>query len=403
MRYLKCLLLACFVTILFIACKRQDDKLTDDTWYIVDEYSILMLCERPEQESFKALMVKLKGNGNSLNEAINILKEMEQDTVVKNALGVGYLRLRKFREAEEEFQEALNIAQSDTERVCILANLAGVMLYKEDSVSAENYTEKALELGVNDSLKNLVLKSNLTSINLSNQTELIQEIAKIKQLIKEEKSILGSNQFVGIFNYETLAYACYYEDNMTRCEYYMKKARELNKKTYKYVYIDAYLYKALTLMYDDTIEGVDKAMSYIDKDIDILEEWQTKDHYDLLVSYIIRGNLYANKSIPDRDSAIRDYRYVLDYCPPYHSLAAVSYYGLARAYGYSENAALITESYAKAYYLWKLEGWSDLNQDIERELRQEYERQNNGNESYNNWFEQQIEKAERDLEIQWAQ
>lgn len=39
---------------------------------------------------------------------------------------------------------------------------------------------------------------------------------------------------------------------------------------------------------------------------------------------------------------------------------------------YYENASLITDSYAKAYYLWKLEGWLDLNQDIECELRAEY-------------------------------
>lgn len=360
-----------------------------------------MLCERPEQESFEALMVKLKGNGDSLNKAISILEEMEQDTAVKNALGVGYLRLRKFPEAEKEFREALDIAESDKERICILANLAEVMLYKEDSVSAKNYTEEALTLEVDDSLKNLVLESNLTSINLSNKTNFIKEIANIKRLIKKEKRILGSNQFVAIFNYETLAYACYYEDNMTRCEYYMKRARDLNKKTYQYVYIDAYLYKALTLMYDDTMEGVDKAMDYINKDIDILEKWQTPDHYDLMISYIIRGNLYANKSIPDRDSAIKDYQYVLDHCPPYNSLAAISYYGLARAYGYSENAALITESYAKAYYLWGLEGWNDLNEDIEHELREEYGRQNNPNEGYDNWFKQQIEEAECDLEIQW--
>jgi len=183
----------------------------------------------------------------------------------------------------------------------------------------------------------------------------------------------------------------------------MNMAKKLNLKTYQYVDVDAYLYKTLARLYDDTMEGADKAMDYINKDIDILEKWQTPDHYELMIAHIIRGNLYANRSLPDRDSAIKDYQYVLDHCSPYNSLAAISYYGLARVYVYSENATLITESYTKAYYLWGLEDWNDMDEDIERELRAEYDCQNDKEESYEIWLKQQIEKAERDLKIQWKQ
>ncbi|RFZ75717.1 hypothetical protein DS742_27475 [Lacrimispora amygdalina] len=69
--------------------------------------------------------------------------------------------------------------------------------------------------------------------------------------------MLGSNQFVEIFNYKMLAYACYYDNNMSRCVYYMNMAKKLNLKTYQYVDVDAYLYKSLARMYDDTMEGVE--------------------------------------------------------------------------------------------------------------------------------------------------
>ncbi len=403
MRYLKYLLLV-IVAMFIVGCNRKEIKLEDDTWYVVDDSAILMLCEKNDDKPFKDLIVKLKGNGDSVKEAINILNNMEQDVAVKNALGVGYLRLRMFEEADMKFREALKIASSEDDKACILSNLVETMLCMEDVKSAENYVEDALKLEVNDSLKDLVLQSNIEAMKLSHETEdYIRAIANIKELIKKEKIILGSNQFLGIFNYKMLAYACYYNNNMSRCEYYMNMAKKLNLKTFQYVDVDAYLYKSLARMYDDTMEGVDKAMDYINKDIDILEKWQTPDHYDLMISHIIRGNLYANRSIPDRDSAIKDYQYVLDHCSPYNSLAATSYYGLARVYVYSENATLITESYAKAYYLWGLEDWNDLNEDIERELRAEYDRQNNGKESYDIWFKQQIKKAERDLKVKWKQ
>lgn len=400
MRFIIYFLLIIFAIVIIIGYKKQNRRLVDDTWYILDEYAILMLCERPEQDSFKELMVKLKGNGVSLNEAIDILKEMEQTPAVKNALGVAYLRLRNFKEAEKELLEALNMVESDKDKVCILTNLAEVMLFKYDMVSAENYIKEALNLGEDDSLKNLVLESNITSISLSLKTKPIEEIVKIKELLKKERKLLGTNQFVGIFNYETLAYACYYQNNINRCEYYIKKAVALNKKTYQYVYVDAYLYKRLALMYEDFTDGLNKAIDYISKDIDILEDWQNPDHYDLLASYEIRGIFYTNMILPDRDLAIKDFQYVLDHCSPYHELAAASYYNLAMTY--YENASLITDSYAKAYYLWQLEGWLDLNQDIESELRDEYTRQNIENESYDIWFKHKIEKARHDLENQWG-
>ena len=63
----------------------------------------------------------------------------------------------------------------------------------------------------------------------------------------------------------------------------------LNKKTYQYVYVDAYLYKRKTLIFEEFKDGINKAIDYISKAIDILDDWQNPDHYDLLDSYEIRG------------------------------------------------------------------------------------------------------------------
>lgn len=220
-------------------------------------------------------------------------------------------------------------------------------------------------------------------------------------MIKREKKLLGSNQFVTIFNYRSLANACYLAGNIKRFEFYMNKALELNKKNYQYVTIDTGLYHSMSWVLMDY--DIEKALKYANKNITLLEAWQVRDHYDLLNAYELRGSIYADMNPPARDLAIKDFQHVLNQCPPYHNLAAVSYYNIAKTCVYSENKSLIIESFAKAYYLWGLEGWNDLNQDIERELREEYESQNDGNESYDIWFNKQIQKAKQDLENRWNQ
>lgn len=91
----------------------------------------------------------------------------------------------------------------------------------------------------------------------------------------------------------------------------------------------------------------------------LLEAWQILDHYDLLNAYELRGSIYAAMNPPNRDLAIEDFQHVLNQCPPYHSLAAVSYYNIAKTCVYSENKFFVIESYAKAYYLWQLEGGNE--------------------------------------------
>lgn len=383
------------------SCSKKQMKLIDDTWYIVDDYAILMLIKTSEPDSNKDLMVQLKGNGESLKEAIETLREIEQDVRIKNALGIGYLRLRMFQEANSSFQEALNIVNSNEDRACILSNLSEVMWYQEKPGSARNYLEEALKIEIEDPLKKLILQSNLEAMELSNKDNYVHEIAVIKDLIKQERHIIGSNQFVGIFNYKTLGYACYLTGNMKRCDYYINKAFDLNHISYQYTFIDAGLYKILSQMY--LTVDLNKALDYVNENIELLEKWQIGDHYDLLDLYELRGNIYLNLHQFKEHLAIKDYEYVLEQCLPYNDLAAVSYYNLAYAYDYLGDENRVIESYARAYYIWNRESFEDYNQEIEEALRKLYTKQVNNSGDYEGWFQKQIIQAKDDLRKQWGE
>ncbi len=402
MRCFKYLVFVFNILILITGCSKNQMSLIDDTEFIVDDTAILILYKITGQEANKELMVQLKGNGNSLIEAIKILEDMKQDASIKNALGVSYLRLRRFHEANSEFQEALRIAVSDEEKMCILSNMAEVMLYQENRDTAKYYVEEALKLEVDDQVKKLVLQSNLTAIELPFKTDFIQEIGNIKELIKKERKILGSNQFIGIFNYKTLSWACYYAGNMKKCEYYIDKACKLNDKLYQYIPVEANLYKTLSFMYEPDY-NLNKAYDYVNKAIDLLEIWQVQDHYDLLNLYELRGNIYMNLGWAKLNLAIKDYEHVLEKCLPYHDLAAVSYYNLGNAYGYLGDTDMIIESYARAYYIWNLEGYKDSNQKIEEALRKIYTKQVNNSDDYEGWFQKQIFQAKDDLRKLWGE
>lgn len=400
MRYLKHILLALIAIILITSCSKKEDKLIDDTRYIVDNYAILMLCKVPEQETYRSLLTLLKGNEDSVIGAINTLQEMDQTVDVKNAMGVAYLRLRKFEEANENFQIALNLAESSDEKAFILSNMSEVMIYDGDFNTAKKYMEKALKQEVSDPIDKLILQSNMIATDSSEDINSPQKALEIKKLLKEEKNICNSNQFISIFNYNSLAYICYLDGNMKKCQYYIDMALKLNHKTYQYTNIDAILYKNISLMY--TAYDLNKALDYSNKSIEVLEKWQKQDHYDLLDLYEVRGNIFLN--LKNKEKALDDYQYVLKYCPPYHDLAAVSYYNIANVYEYSSNDELSIESYSKAYYIWNRQGWKDLNKEIETALEQIYNnRLDKVGDSFENWFNKQIERAEGDLENQWKQ
>ncbi|MBE5978391.1 MAG: tetratricopeptide repeat protein [Paenibacillaceae bacterium] len=73
----------------------------------------------------------------------------------------------------------------------------------------------------------------------------------------------------------------------------MKKALQLNQNTYQYKSVEANLYLEMANYYSNNSEDFDKALKCYNKCIEILENWQTKYHYDLLCAYARRGALYS--------------------------------------------------------------------------------------------------------------
>lgn len=383
--------------IFLIGCSKQVDSPADDSCYIVDDSVILMLCEEPKQEEYKKIIGQLKGNANMLESTITEFKELKQSANVKNALGVAYLRLRQFDIAEGYLKEALAMTNSEEEKACILTNMAECRLYMEDDEGYENYIAEASEKQVNDPVRRLVLKSNLLLKELNEKEEFIKVIAEAKKMLKEEKRLLGSNQFIGIFNYRTLATACYASDNMKKCDYYINQALELNNKVYKYKFVDAMLYNDSSFFFK--YNDVEKSLTQQNKCIDILEQWQSKDFYDLLKAYIERGNIYFQNG--DMEKAIADYQVILERGSLDNVWLPISYYGMGETHNNPIDMDNAIEFYARAFYLWKQEDWEVLNSDIKDKLKNIYKDKNNSEIGFEDWFQEQIRKAETDLKNQY--
>ncbi|MDK2811472.1 MAG: hypothetical protein PWR27_2181, partial [Petroclostridium sp.] len=198
------------ISILLTGCHKRTLTLADDTWYIVDNNWILMLCEEAEQENYKSLVIQLKENGDVLNSVIEQLQEIERDAKTENALGVAYLRYQAI----------------------------GTYTYYMIALANFNY--------------------------------------------------VGND--VGI--------------------HYMKKALQLNQNTHQYKSVEANLYLELGNYYYNNSEDFDKALNCYNKCIEILENWQARDHYDLLFAYGRRGALYSFIS-QDQYKAIEDYEKAL--------------------------------------------------------------------------------------------
>ena len=71
----------------------ETDRSMDDTYYVADVSSILMLCKGDDVPGYVEAIQLLKGDKDAVEKAIERLSEMEQVAGVMNAIGVGYIRL----------------------------------------------------------------------------------------------------------------------------------------------------------------------------------------------------------------------------------------------------------------------------------------------------------------------
>lgn len=392
MKYFKILFL--ISTLLLVGCnKKNEASPVDDTYYIMDEYGILILCEDTEQESYKKVITQLKGNEDNIESAVFELKQMKQNVNIKNALGIGYLRLRQFNVSLDYFNNALEMAINEEEKAIILNNIAECKYYLDKKAEVSSNLMEASVKQVNNPIIKLVIKSNLLADQLNEKEEFVKTIADAKKLLKEEELLLGSNQFIGIFNYETLATACYAADNMKKCDYYINQALKINKDLYKYKFVDSILYSTYSFYfrYSDTEKSLEKQNMCIN----ILEEYQGKDYYDLMRAYSLRGNIYFEND--EVDKAIADYQLILKRCSLDSMWVPIAYYNLGDAYNNPAESDKAIDFYAKAYWLWNQEGWIDLNIKIKENLQNIYKRSGDSDDVFDKWFQDQIVKAEKEL------
>lgn len=380
--------------VFLVGCnKRIDTSIIDDSYYILDDYGILILCKETEQESYKKSIAKLKGNTNIIKLAVTDLKQMEQSAKIRNALGIAYLRLRQFDISINYFNKALEMADNEEEKASILNNITVCENYLENKTEDSNkYIEVSLN-EINDPILKLVIKSNFLAEELNKKEDFLNTIADAKKLLKEEKRLLGSNQFIGIYNYKTLATACYAADNMKKCDYYINQALKINKDIYQYKFVDSFLYSTYSFYfrYSDAEKSLDKQ----DICIKILEEYQGKDYYDLMCAYSLRGNIYFENN--EVDKAIADYQLILNRCSLDNTWVPIAYYNLGDAYNNTIEANKAIDFYAKAYWLWNQEGWVELNIKIKENLEKIYKGSGGSDEVFEKWFQEQIGKAEKEL------
>ena len=383
------------ILIVFLAgCnKKIDTTIVDDTYYILDDYGILIFCEETDQESYKKIITELKGNTDMIELAVSELKQMEQSANIKNALGIAYLRLRQFDISIDYFNKALEIAADEEDKASILNNIAVCNNYYENNTEvSSNYIDASLK-EINNPVLKLVIKSNFLAEELNENEEFVKTIADAKKLLKEEKRIFGSNQFIGILNYKTLATACYAADNMKKCDYYINQALKINKGTYQYKFVDSFLYSTYSFYFRYC--DAEKSLEKQNMCINILEEYQGKDNYDLMRANIERGNIYFENN--EINKAIADYQLILNRCSLDNMWVPIAYYNLGDAYNNSAESDKAVDFYAKAYWLWNQEGWIDLNLKIKENLENVYKRYVNSEKVFDKWFQEQIGNAEKEL------
>ena len=76
---------------------------------------------------------------------------MEHDAKTENALGVAYLRLRKFDDAERHLKAALDLSVTEEEKACALTNLSECCLYQDKRDEVDCYADEAYEKDIRSS------------------------------------------------------------------------------------------------------------------------------------------------------------------------------------------------------------------------------------------------------------
>lgn len=367
----------------------------DDTWYALDGSWILLLCYgEPEQKDYVEIAKQLKGNYLDVNEAINKLAKLEQTVDVRNALAVGYIRLFKAEEAEEILRSILEEIETDEERsVCVLSNLGVVESMKGKSEESYKYFLEANQKKIEDPIRQLVVQSNLVIreayVKKKRGENILNEIRKIKKLIANERKILGSNQMLGIYNYQSLGIASGMYDGMfNKGIEYMEKALKMTKATYCYPDLAASIEYCLTLIYEQGEENYVEALEHINQAIDIIDGWLPNNHESVISYYLERGNILTD--LRRTEEAMSDYIFVLENCNSSSQYAVLAYYYMGYEYEGQGETELAIDAYINAYCINQNLEEKKVEEDSYDRLLHLYTEGNDKEEGIN--FERWIEK-----------
>lgn len=372
---------------------QESGQLMDDTYYVVDIYSTLMLCEDDEDPGYKDDIQALKGDSVSVAEAIERLGDVEQTPAIMNAIGVGYMRLDQSEKAKKILEKALEMADDDQERACILNNLGSVRLLEaEDIINgriAARY-EQALEME-EDPIRSIVIRANRLTygpyLYLKDDKWKEKLDKDIDQLLKDEKKVLGSNQIAGIRCYLTQADLSPWDMKIG----YLEKALRSNHEQYQYRAIDMTVYSSLMEYYRRSGD-FEKALGYADKKIEAGEGFSLDTDNYRIGSYLDKGSLLVKRK--DYDEAIQCLAPILELEGYDMDLKAMMYLKAGEAYYGKEDFSKAKEMVEKAYDFFdryeKDEGNSDW--DIDEMLEQHDEADyNESDPDYMQWVRDQLQ------------
>lgn len=300
MRKIRIAAIALVTAIFLTSCKAaepvQAPVLMDDTWYVMTESSILMLCEVDEsQKEYIEAIKSLKGDNHSVELAIEKLKSMEQTVEVKNALGIGAICLGKYEEAESYLDSALELAEDDLQKICILSNQIHVIKIVDDGllyISAKDKYALLMEKKISDPIRNLVLHTNWALLDEKINTDknpVDKIITVLEKLLKEEKDLLGSNQMIGVVNYKNLGdIYIISEVDIQKGIDYLNKAKKLNEETCQNPALEIALLSSQSDAYE-LRKDYDLALGSIAEWKEKGETFYNQGHPDLFKIYLSEG------------------------------------------------------------------------------------------------------------------
>ena len=377
-------------------------SLMDDTYYVADIAGILILCEENENLEYQENIQMLKGDKWSVEEAVKRLQGMEQTAAVKNAIGIGYIRLAQFEEAKKVLNQALLISEKDSDQACILNNLGNMRLIsKEDFIQnciGKRFAQ-ALEKEMNPQNR-LIIQMNQVCYSffpyLDKKDPTGYAISEFERLLEEEKKLFGSNQIVGVYGYSMLSVFLASEESQdedeVRC---FNKALEINQKNHRYKAADINIYSGLARGYYCLME-YEKALECANKWIDLVEGFLSEeDDLMFVTGYYDKASILIKEK--QYEEAIKCINALLDKEGIHIEKRAIAWFKLGEIYYEKGEQIKAKEAALKGYDIFKQyknkNGYGEEEWKIE-EIAEMYRHDNldEGDPEYLLWLQEQLEK-----------